>query len=350
MFKSVLFSILCVTTLFHSAIRAEDSAPALECVRAAISKALPTLEAGSIGSADKRQCFTCHSQAVPVFAFVEAKRQGFKIDEDNLKRQLKHTYDHLKRGLANYRQGKGQGGDVLTAGYALWTLDEGGWPTDEVTDAVSHYLLETQSDIKHWRHRGSRPPTSGSDFTATYVALRGLNHFGTEEQQEPIAERRKLVAQWLASTHPIETEDFVFRLSSLQYVDCESKETVVAAAALLKLQRDDGGWGQKSEMGSDAYSTGTALSALICVGHIPPTNGSVSKGIEYLLSTQLDDGTWHVTTRAKPVQEYFESDFPHEKDQFISVAATAWSTLALLQTLQSADDRNAVLDTQPEKK
>ena len=348
MFKSVLFSILCIATVFHSTIRAEDSAPAIDRVRAAISDALPTLESGSIGSADKRQCFTCHSQAVPVFAFVEAKRQGFKIDEDNLKRQLKHTYDHLKRGLANYRQGKGQGGDVLTAGYALWTLDEGGWPTDEVTDAVSHYLLETQSDIKHWRHRGSRPPTSGSDFTATYVALRALNHFGTDDQQEPIAERRKLVAEWLTSTQPIETEDFVFRLSSLQYVDCESKETDDAAAALLKLQRDDGGWGQTAEMGSDAYSTGTSLTALICDGHVPPTNGSIRKGIEYLLSTQLDDGTWHVTTRAKPVQEYFESDFPHGKDQFISVAATAWSTLALLQSLQSSDDRKAVLNTQPE--
>ncbi len=347
MFKSVLFSIFCVATSFYSAIRAGDSAPAIDAVRAAISKALPRLEAGSIGSAEKRQCFTCHSQAVPVFAFVEAKRQGFTVDEVNLKRQLQHTYDHLKRGLANYRQGKGQGGDVLTAGYALWTLDEGGWPTDDVTEAVSHYLLETQSDLKHWRHRGSRPPTSGSDFTATYVALRALNHFGTEDHQELIAERRKSVAEWLATTHPVETEDFVFRLSSLQYVDCESKEREEAAASLLTLQRDDGGWGQKADMDSDAYATGSAITALIHDGHIQQTNESIRKGIAYLLSTQLDDGTWRVTTRAKPVQEYFESDFPHGKDQFISVAATAWSTLALLHTLQPADDRKAVLDAQP---
>lgn len=336
MFKSVLFSILCFATVFHSAIRSEDSAPAFDPVRAAISKALPTLEAGSIGSADKRQCFTCHSQAVPVFAIVEAKRQGFTVDEDNLKRQLKHTYDHLKRGLANYRQGKGQGGDVLTAGYALWTLDEGDWPTDEVTEAVSHYLLETQTDIKHWRHRGSRPPTSGSDFTATYVALRALNHFGTGDQQEPIDERRKLVAEWLAATQPIETEDFVFRLSSLQYVDCEPNLIDEAALGLLKIQRDDGGWGQKDDMASDAYATSTALTALIHDGHIPTSNESIRKGIAYLLSTQLDDGTWHVITRAKPVQEYFESDFPHGKDQFISVAATAWSTLALLRSVRPA--------------
>ncbi|HUP79782.1 MAG TPA: serine hydrolase [Pirellula sp.] len=346
MFKSVLL-ILCVATIFHSAIRAEDSVPAFDRIHAAISKALPTLEAGSVGSADKRQCFTCHSQALPVFAFVEAKRQGFTVNEDNLKRQLKHTYDHLKRGLANYRQGKGQGGDVLTAGYALWTLDEGDWPADEVTHAVSHYLLKTQSDIKHWRHRGSRPPTSGSDFTATYVALRALTHFGTEEQQEPIAERRKLVADWMAFAQPLETEDFVFRLSSLQYLNCELGTLDEAVSALLKLQREDGGWGQKADMTSDAYATGSALTSLIRDGHIPSTNESIRQGIDYLLSTQLDDGTWQVTTRAKPVQEYFESNFPHGKDQFISVSATAWSTLALLHSVQPADDRKAALNSLP---
>ena len=343
MFKSIFIAMLVTAIVFPKTIRADESILSTDRLRAAVSKALPTLEAGSTGSANKRQCFTCHSQAVPVFAFVEAKRQGFSVDEQNLKRQLGHTYDHLKRGLANYRQGKGQGGDVLTAGYALWTLDEGNWPADEVTEAVSHYLLETQMELRHWRHRGSRPPTSGSDFTATYVALRSLHHFGTEDQQGKIAERRKLVAEWLASAVPVETEDHVFRLSSLKYVDCDPNVIEEAAAALLKTQRDDGGWGQKRDMSSDAYATGTALSALMRDGNISSTNEFVQKGIAFLLEAQRDDGTWQVTTRAKPVQEYFESDFPHGKDQFISIAATAWSTLALLQFLPPTDAPEAAI-------
>jgi len=332
MFKSVLIAIL---SLAASSPRANstDAVPLSERVRAAISIALPILEAGSKGSADKRECFTCHSQAIPVFVLVDAKRHGFSIDEENLNRQLKHTYDHLRRGLENYRQGKGQGGDVLTAGYALWTLDEGHWPTDEVSAAVSNYLLHTQAELQHWRHQGSRPPTSGSDFTATYVALRALHHFGADDQQEQIAKRRDQVAEWLSSTPAIETEDYVFKLSSLQYVNSEPQATVDAAAALLNLQRDDGGWGQNADLSSDAYSTGSALAALIRDGQTPPTNASILKGIEYLLANQLDDGTWHVVTRAEPVQVYFESGFPHGKDQFISISATAWSTLALLQTL-----------------
>lgn len=302
-----------------------------------------------MGSANKRQCFTCHSQAVPVFALIEAQRQGFKVDEENIKRQLKHTHDHLKRGLENYRQGKGQGGDVLTAGFALWTLNEGNWPPDEVTDAVSHYLLETQSDLYHWRHRGSRPPSSGSDFTATYVALRGLQHFGTTDDDSKVIARRKSVTEWLIKQPAVETEDHVFRLNALmQYSDAKEQVVGEAIKELIRKQRDDGGWGQKADMDSDAYATGTAIAALSSNHHVADfsstlENASIRKGIAYLLSTQQEDGTWHVVTRATPVQEYFESSFPHGKDQFLSIAASAWSTVAMLQALMPNDAGESIL-------
>jgi hypothetical protein len=36
-----------------------------------------------------------------------------------------------------------------------------------------------------------------------------------------------------------------------------------------------------------------------------------------------------VVSRSKPFQTYFESGYPHGKDQFISIAAAGWSTAAL---------------------
>ena len=57
------------------------------------------------------------------------------------------------------------------------------------------------------------------------------------------------------------------------------------------------------------------------------------KGLNYLLATQKEDGSWHVKSRSKPFQTYFESGYPHGKDQFISCAAAGWSTTALALSL-----------------
>jgi hypothetical protein len=70
-----------------------------------------------------------------------------------------------------------------------------------------------------------------------------------------------------------------------------------------------------------------------CHGPTKENNGypAYRKGVQFLLTTQLADGSWFVRTRAHPVQVYFESGFPHGHDQFISAAATNWATLALMR-------------------
>jgi hypothetical protein len=60
-----------------------------------------------------------------------------------------------------------------------------------------------------------------------------------------------------------------------------------------------------------------------------PGSPAIQRGIQYLLNSQLEDGSWYVRTRAAAIQPYFESDFPHGPDQFISAAATNWAAMAL---------------------
>jgi hypothetical protein len=81
-------------------------------------------------------------------------------------------------------------------------------------------------------------------------------------------------------------------------------------------------------LSSDAYATGQALYALQ-VAEVNAKEGLYRRGAEFLLRTQLDDGTWFVRTRAFGVQAYFETGFPHGPSQFISATATAWATIAL---------------------
>ena len=54
------------------------------------------------------------------------------------------------------------------------------------------------------------------------------------------------------------------------------------------------------------------------------------RGVQFLLKTQLADGSWFVRKRAHAVQIYFESGFPYSEHQYISAAATNWATQALI--------------------
>ena len=103
-----------------------------------------------------------------------------------------------------------------------------------------------------------------------------------------------------------------------------------AAKDLLVEQREDGGWAQLPGANSDAYATGSVLTALLIAGGIAPDDAACRRGIAYLLQSQMPDGSWHVVSRSKPVQPYFESGFPHGRDQFISALATGWATAALV--------------------
>jgi N-acyl-D-amino-acid deacylase len=319
---------------------ADDPSHEPPTAKQAIERAIVVLEKGSAGSAKERTCFTCHSQAMPILALTAAGARGFSIDGANLRAQLDHTAAHLNRGKERYASGRGQGGKALTAGYALWALAAGDRAADETTTAVAGYLLKHQADADHWSQSSGRPPSSGSDYTATYLALYGLNRFATEEQQAAVAARRATVARWLAKSpgpaEEMDTEDRVFRLLALHEVDADRGVIAAAAKDLLDTQRDDGGWAQTAKLASDAYATGSALFALAQAGGVEHDNEAYRRGVQYLLDTQLPDGSWRVETRAKGFQEYFETGFPHGKDQFISTSATAWAALALLETAPPA--------------
>jgi hypothetical protein len=85
-------------------------------------------------------------------------------------------------------------------------------------------------------------------------------------------------------------------------------------------------------MRADAYATGQALYALHTAG-ISHSAKAFTNGRDYLLRTQLADGTWYVRSRSFGFQPYLETGFPHGKDQFIAAAATAWAALSLGLTL-----------------
>jgi hypothetical protein len=302
-------------------------------VRDAVAKALPLIQKGAAGHMEHRTCFACHNQAIPILAMTTARSRGFAVADEEVQKHTRFIAAFLDTNRKNFLKGKGTGGQADTAGYALWTLELGGHEADATTAAVAEYLLLHHKDLTHWRATSNRPPSEASSFTTTYLALRGLQTYGTAEQEERIKQRLETVRAWLAKTPAKDTEDRVFRLLALKRAGFESKDVQAAAQELIKTQRADGGWAQLEKLESDAYATGSALVALHQAGGLATTDPVYQKGVKYLLNTQLEDGSWHVRSRSKPFQLYFESGFPHGKDQFISLAASSWATTALVLSL-----------------
>ncbi len=313
-----------------SASPADDrDTPKPEAVRAAVEKALPLILKGTGEYPESRDCFSCHHQAMPVLALALAKEHGFAIPAEAITEPVELTEADLRGSIASYKKGDGQGGGVTRAGYALLTLEVGGKKPDEVTDAVTDYLLKKDESRDHWRGTSNRPPSEASEFTSTYLALRALAAYGKDRQRDRIAVRVEKARRWLEETKPKDTEDRVFRLLALKAASSPEEVIRKASDDLLGTRHDDGGWSQLDGGTSDAYATGSSLFALHLAGRLATDSPAYRGGLRFLIADQREDGSWFVASRSKPFQPYFESGFPHGKDQFISMAATSWAVAAL---------------------
>ncbi len=314
-------------------VRAEPEDNPASRVRTAVERAVAPLQKSLVVYAEKRDCFSCHHQAISLVALKIARSRGFAIDEDAVQGAVALTITDLESALETYRKGRGQPGGMTRAAYALWTLEEGGHPADEITAAVTGYLVKADLDRDHWTTSSRRPPIEASHFTTTALALRALQYFGVKSQAGIAEDRRRQARSWLTTSRPADTEDRVFRLWGLRYAAATPAEIQAAAKDLLATQRKDGGWAQTDRLASDAYATGSALVALHQAGGLATDDPAYRRGVLFLLNTQKADGTWFVASRSKPFQPYFESGFPYGKDQFIAVAASGWAAAALALTL-----------------
>ncbi len=302
-------------------------------IRKAVERALPPLWKGLEGYNETQTCFACHHHGVGLLAFGTARARGYGIDEKKLQEQIDYVAADLERSRPRFEMGKGPaapgGGETDNTGYALLGLAAVGHKPDKATTAIVAYTLGQQKTRPYWCTLARRFPTEASSFATTALNIRGLLAYRTEDQIELSDKRIAEVKGWLVETAAKDTEDRVFRLIGLKAATAEAGEVKNAAADLHKTQRDDGGWGQLDTMASDPYATATALYALHTAGGIAVDEAGWRKGVRFLLGTQEEDGTWFVKSRSKPVQKQFDSGFPHGKDQFISCAATGWTTAVL---------------------
>ncbi|MDQ6758494.1 MAG: ankyrin repeat domain-containing protein, partial [Acidobacteriota bacterium] len=305
-------------------------------VSKAVAKSIGLLQKSTSKFLVEGGCASCHAHNLTAIAVSLARSKGTPVDEAAAAEQLKAT----RFGWSTFEQPMLQrmdppGGADMTA-YGLLGLGAEKEPAQSVTDAMVFNLAAEQGTNGSWHIGGiARPPMEDGDITRTAIAIRSLRLYGMPSRKHELDERIALAKAWLSAAEPRTTEDRNMQLLGLQWAGTDAASLSRMTRELIALQRRDGGWAQTRDLTSDAYATGQTLYALSSSG-LPATDAAYRRGLAYLLKTQLDDGSWHVASRAPKFQPYFQSGFPHDHDQWISSAATAWASMALSASLPDA--------------
>ena len=298
-------------------------------IRAAVERSLPLLQDVSVSFVKQTGCVSCHHNSLVSMAVAAARANGYAVNEATEQQHLSIIGTYLESWRERTVQNIPIAGAADTISYLLLGLAAGNYPPDAATDAQAIWLKRRQMADGHWRINTNRPPIESNDIQVTAVSMRALQKFAPRPLGAEYATAIDRAREWLTGAPAKSTEERAFRLLGLSWAHAPVDVLKRAAVDLVATQQRDGGWAQLDTMASDAYATGEALVALRESHAAAPADRAYRKGIEFLLRTQIDDGSWIVETRAVPIQAYFESGFPYGVNQWISAAATAWATTAL---------------------
>ena len=296
--------------------------------REAVTRSLSLLQKISNSFLDTGGCISCHAQNLTAVANRYAQAHGIPIDvqaQQGTAMGLKSFFSGSRDGLVVRLDPPGS---MDTIDYTLFHLSAAGIPGDATTDSLVHNLAAQQMTNGSWHDGGvARAPMTDSDITRTALSLRALKMYSWPARQADLSARVEAGRKWLLRAKPVFNEEHAMQLLGLAWAG--DRDTAKFARDLAAQQRPDGGWGQNPYLPSDAYATGETLVALAESDAAKSSDAVFQRGVQYLLSTQHEDGSWHVKSRAPKFQPYFQSGFPYGHDQWISMAGTAWATMAL---------------------
>jgi ankyrin repeat protein len=317
-----------------------------EVVHAAITQAIPPLQKTSLESkrafvnhSSRQDCTSCHQQLLPMAALGFAKKAQAPVNLDQERQLIEMVGQGEMKNPEVDWEPLFHPEAVYTKGYALFAYSAEQLPSSQMTDSWVHHLALVQARDGRWINNLPRPPIQSGDIGATALAIHALQAFPLPGRKAEFTQRVERARQWLRKATPVNQEGRVFQLMGLAWAGEPAESLDKMTKALLAQQNPDGGWSQLPGLESDAYATGEAVFVLHTACRIPISNPALERGRRFLLTTQLEDGTWHVRRRAFPFQPTMKSGFPHGRDSWISAAASSWAVLAL----SLDDDRRVAL-------
>jgi hypothetical protein len=275
-----------------------------------------------------------------IWALSEADQQGYSID----KKYLADTVDSLlgsKEKLLASRifpnpadspdprpQGRGLNMGLpflAVAAYSLPSLDDG---QKESLKLIAEEIVKKQQPDGSWEFFATlrRPPINESQSTdAAWIIMALQGETGSEIPESQRLALSRAVA-WLDGEKARDLhQDKALKLPLGIRSGKPVTEMQSAIDELMALQRADGGWSQTvPELKSDAFATGQSLYVLALAGYTAE-RPEIKRGIDFLVATQSQDGTWPMISRSTPDGSPGSSKLLTP----IQCAAASWATLGL---------------------
>lgn len=323
---------------------APDSTSTSASARNAVEKSLPFIEKEGLRWKTERKCASCHHVPMMVWTLNEAKRGGFKINEQVAEENGRWLVSSPECRLILGAEHKNQYFDGLEPGpvFASLAMSSGAnWNNDTKAawNKIADYARSRQLADGSFKEGIGRPPIFDQPEVMTlYALLLWTSPRLDAKQQGEVAALREKSLQWLAKT-PTDgrQRSLAMRLFVQSRVEAPMEERQKIAERLIALQRPDGSWRQIEKMEGDVFATGESLYALMVSGvQIPPQ--VISNAVEFLVKTQKADGSWGMKTRpvlAKP------DDPLKEGTQMITYMGSAWGTLGLIRAASLPVSSNA---------
>jgi Ca2+-binding EF-hand superfamily protein len=314
-----------------------EEPPTPEKARKTVERGLDFLQTDAVKWRKERACATCHHGTMTVWAFSEAKAQGYAVDKELLADTVKWTKERLK-DIDKPRDTRPGWNMVSTPAVylsmmALTVPKQDAFSADELKRIADHLVRHQETDGSWaWSLAPAQnrpPPAFESDEVVTLMAFMALeSHIPPDAKKQSDARDSCTKAEkWLEKEKASETTQAqALRLFRAVRAGKSDKELQLLLEGLLSRQNKDGGWGQDKNLPSDAFATGQALYFLSLAG-VKPDRAEIQRSVAFLIATQKEDGSWPMTSRAHPGATPMKNPVP------ITYFGSAWATLGLLRSV-----------------
>ena len=310
----------------------------------AIRPALHRIQASLTVFVQKSACVSCHHQGLGVMTLTQAAQHQFDVDKNVIGECFGQMAEDGKAGAAATHAAVQDakyikmlpavhlGDQVYGGAYILGALHSGGVPSNPGFGEGVTIMGRLQLPDGRFNSI-QRGIMEHSDIMTTGLTLSILKAYWPQDQSDEFNKMANKAKAWATSTRTTSAEDLAGRLLVLSEAGDQANQIPATAAALMKAQRSDGGWGIPQRQVSDSYTTGACIYALRTAAKIEATNANLKRAEAFLIRTQEDDGSWYEPKLTPAYNNHFDSAFPHGYDQFASFAGTCWATLGLLSML-----------------